>query len=123
MTDFENNTWTCPVCGQENNTNFCTACGTPKPVSEETTDTPASVSQEPAETTAAETPAAEPVTEETKPAEEPAPRAASIPEPAPAPVQKVKKSHPILTALLAGLLGLCGGYGGAVLAMRNIGPV
>ncbi len=136
MTDFENNTWTCPVCGQENNTNFCTACGTPKPVSEETAENTASVTQEPAEPVVTETPATEPVkaeetkpaeepkpVEEPKPAEEPAPRAASIPEPAPAPVQKVKKSHPILTALLAGLLGLCGGYGGAVLAMRNIGPV
>ena len=123
MTDFEKNTWTCPVCGQENSTNFCTACGTPRPITETAAEPVKAAVNEPVKeeiTPQEPAKAPEPVRTEQK-EEKPAPKAASVPQPAKA--AKTKKSHPILTALLAGLLGLCGGYGGAVLAMRNIGPV
>ena len=35
MTDFENNTWKCPVCGKENSSMFCTECGTARPAEPE----------------------------------------------------------------------------------------
>ena len=114
MTDFENNTWKCPVCGNENKGMFCTECGAAKPAQPET-ETPAAA--EPAETAVKAAPKpAEPVKE----AEKPAPQSAPVSETKQA--APVKRSHPFLTALMAAVLGLGGGYGGSILAMRTYLP-
>ena len=128
MTDFEKNTWKCPVCGNENTGMFCTECGAAKPTEPEK-ETPAAA--EPADTVVKQTakpaePADTVVKQTAKPAEpaQPAKEAEkAAPQPAAVPETKqaapARRSHPILTALLAALFGLGGGYGGSILAMRN----
>lgn len=130
MTDFEMNSWKCPLCGHENRGAFCTECGAPKPVAaaEKTVIEPISAETQPVRM---ETPAAETEIRTAAPAPEPAPKPAPEPvKPVPAYVPetpkknaaRTKKSHPVLTVLLAGLLGLAGGYGGSLLALRGFVP-
>ncbi len=137
MTDVKTIIWKCPLCGQKNKGAFCTECGAPKPAVDAVPETQESIpAQEPVKTEpeasiepSAEpvkpVPAQEPVNEE--PAAKPKPEAEPA-KPVPASVPKsqnaapAKKSHPILTALLACLLGFAGGYGGSLLALRGYAP-
>ena len=114
MTDFEKNTWKCPVCGNENTGMFCTECGAAKPAEPEK-ETPAAA--EPADTAVKQTAKPAEPAQPVKKEEKTAPQPASVPETKQA--APAKRSHPILTALLAALFGLGGGYGGSILAMRN----
>lgn len=87
-------TWKCEECGTVNDGKFCTNCGALKP---EDVDV-------------VETVEAEPVVTEAKS------------EPAPVVHVTEKKSHPFLTALLAGVVGLGAGFGGGYLAVKQFSP-
>ena len=106
MSENEKTYWECPQCKTQNSGSFCTNCGCSKPA-----ETAVKKTAEPAEI-------AEP-----KPAPEPspAPRPASIPH---QPVRKTavkekSSSHPFLSALIAGIIGLCAGAGGGIFAVNR----
>ncbi len=133
----ENNVWVCPQCQRENTGRFCTTCGKPRPEPSDAeaisipeldaainpggTPEPEPVKAEMAE----EAPKAEAPKEEVR-HEQPKASAANAAFEKPRPIYtkpaKEKKSHPVLTVLLSGLVGLGAGVGGGYLAVKNFAP-
>ena len=107
----ENKNWKCEQCGTMNSANYCTTCGALKPV----------IVKEPAK----EEPVAAQAVHTAEKAAEPAIQRSPEPAPAKPEVQTVtvtKRSNPLLTALLAGVVGLGAGFGGGYLAVNNFAP-
>ena len=99
-----NNQWKCEQCGTMNSGNYCISCGALKPVEVKKEEEP-----QPVITEKQEEPA---VTIASKPAEPKVSRS----EP------KAQHISPVLTALMAGVIGLGAGFGGGYLAVKQYAP-
>ena len=110
MNEF-NNQWKCEQCGSMNSGNYCTTCGALKPVEIKMKKEPQTEitekQAEPVIVSAKESPA--PVKESAAPAKE-----VIIPAP-----PKTRHVSPVVTALIAGVIGLGAGYGGGYLAVKQ----
>ena len=105
------NQWKCEQCGSMNSGNYCVNCGAQKPVEvkkeEETQLEIPKKQEEPIIVPEAET--ATPVKETAAPAKE-------VILPA---QPKANHVSPVLTAFIAGVIGLGAGYGGGYLAVKQ----
>ena len=99
-----NNQWKCEQCGTMNSGNYCISCGALKPVEVKKEEEPQPVISEKQEEPA--------VTTASKPAEPKVSRS----EP------KAQHISPVLTALMAGVIGLGAGFGGGYLAVKQYAP-
>ncbi len=118
-----NKEWKCEQCGTMNSGNYCTTCGALKPVEIKKAEEPQTVitetKEEPAVVSEISADSSEPVIVSEKPANSDEPTSTSEKLADSSKSEKAKQISPLLTAMMACILGLGAGFGGGYLAIQQ----